>query len=87
MLALVADALDQFAEPVDFGVIEAAGRLIEQQQFRPRRKRARKLDALLDAERQIGDAPVRHVGEIEKFDQLPGDVGERLFLARWSRAA
>ena len=29
------------------------------------------------AERQVGDAAVRDVGEVEKLDQLPGDVGER----------
>ena len=81
MRALVADALDQFAEPVDLGVIEPARRLVEQQELRPRRERARKLDALLHAERQIGDAAVRDVAEIEKIDQLPGDVGERLLLA------
>ena len=87
MSPLVADALDQLAEPVDLGVIEAAGRLVEQQQLRPRRERARKLDALLHAERQVGDAAVRHIGEIEKLDQLPGDVGERLLLAPRSREA
>ena len=73
--------LDQLAEPVDLGVIEAAGRLVEQQQLRPRRERARQLDALLQPERQVGDAAVRDIGEVEKLDQLPGDVGERLLLA------
>ena len=76
-VALVADAADQLAEPVDFVVVEAAGRLVEQQELRPRRQRARKLDALLQAERKVGDAAMRDVGEIEELDQLPGDVGER----------
>ena len=69
------------AEAVDLGVIEAAGRLVEQQQLRPRGERARKLDALLQAERQVGDAAERDVAEIEEIDQLPGDVGKRVLLA------
>ena len=97
MLPLVADAPDQRAQPVDLVVVEAARRLVEQQQLRPRRERARKLDALLDAERQIGDAALRDVGQIEEVDQLPGDVasvcssrlvqGSRSALLRKSRAA
>ena len=45
--------------PCDLGVVEAAGRLVEQQQLRPRRERARQLDALLQrrtADRRRGDA-------------------------------
>ena len=46
-VALVADAADQLAEHVDLLVVEAAGRLVEQQQLRLGRERARELDALL----------------------------------------
>ena len=56
MRALVADALDQLRRARRPLVVEAAGRLVEQQELRLRRERARELDALLDAERQIGDA-------------------------------
>ena len=64
--ALVADAADQLAEPVDLVVIEAAGRLVEQQQLRLGGERARELDALLRAERQVGDRAVsRTSAEVE----------------------
>ena len=53
-VALVADAADQVAEHMDFLVVEAAGRLVEQQDLGLGRQRARQLDALLGAERQSG---------------------------------
>ena len=43
---------DQLAEPWDLLVIEAAGRLVEQEQLRLGGERARQLDPLLRAERQ-----------------------------------
>src|SRR5262245_21699678 len=80
-VALVADAADQAAELLDFVMIEAAGGLIEQQQFRRGRERARKLDPLLYPERQI-DHPVQgNRPQIEVIDQLPGGLLERAILA------
>src|SRR5437016_4641137 len=57
-LALVADAADQAAEVFDLDVIEAAGRLVEQKKLGLRGERAGKLDALLHAERKIGNPPL-----------------------------
>ena len=51
--AAVADRLDLAAQAIDFLVIEAAGRLVEQQQPRLARQRARQFDALLGSERQF----------------------------------
>ncbi len=50
-LAVVADAADQVAEDIDFFVVEAAGGLVEQQDFRVGGQCARQFDALLGAER------------------------------------
>ena len=50
--AAVADRLDLAAQAIDLLVIEAAGRLVEQQQLRLAGQRARQFDALLRAERQ-----------------------------------
>ncbi len=57
----VADRTDQRAEFRDLFVIEAAGRLVEQQQQRPGGKRARQLDALARAQRQTRRRPFCHV--------------------------
>ena len=64
-LALVADPADQVAEHVDFLVVEAAGRLVEQQDLRIGRQRARQLDAFLGAERQAGNRDMGDVFEVE----------------------
>ena len=69
-VAVVADAADQVAEHVDFLVVEAAGGLVEQQDLRLGRQRARQLDALLGAERQPGHHGVRDVLEIEIVEDL-----------------
>ncbi len=52
------------AELVDLVVVEAAGRLVEQQQLGLGGERARQLDALLRAERQAGDGQVRDRAEL-----------------------
>ena len=72
--ALVADAADELAELVDLVVIEAAGRLVEQQQLRLGRERARQLDALLRAEGQAGDAACATSLEVEIGDQISCDL-------------
>src|SRR5262249_11037202 len=80
-LELVADAADQAAELGDLAVVEPARRLVEQQEFWPRRQRARKLDPLLHAEGKIGHAALRDIAEIEEVDELPGDVRQPPLLA------
>jgi hypothetical protein len=45
---LVADAADQVAQLPDFAVVEAARRLVEQEEPRLRGERAREFDPLLD---------------------------------------
>ena len=69
-VALVADAADQVAEHIDFFVVEAAGGLVEQQDLRIGRQRARQLDAFLGAERQAGHHGVGDVLEIEIGEDL-----------------
>jgi hypothetical protein len=69
-VAVVADPADQVAEHVDFLVIEAAGGLVEQQDLRLGRQRARQLDALLGTERQAGHHGVGDAVEVEIADDL-----------------
>jgi len=64
-LAVVAYPADQIAERMDLLVVEAAGRLVEQQDLRIGRERARQFDALLGAERQAGN---RDVGDVIKLE-------------------
>ena len=64
-LTVVADATDQVAEDVDLLVVETARGLVEQQDLRIGRQRARQLDALLGAEWQAGDGAVGDAFEIE----------------------
>ena len=80
--ALVADAADQAPEVFDLDVIEPAGGLVEQQQLRLDRERARQLDPLLQPERQVGNRAVRDRVQVEIIDQLPRDLVERAVLAR-----
>ena len=49
----------KLAELVDLLVVQPAGRLVEQQQLRPRREGARELDALLRPVRQPGQPGAR----------------------------
>jgi hypothetical protein len=51
-VALVADAADQVAQDVHFLVVEAAGRLVEQQDLGFGRERTRQLHAFLGTEGQ-----------------------------------
>ncbi len=62
---VIADFADQIAEHVDFLVIEAAGRLVEQQDLGVCGQSARQFDALLGAERQSRDHGVGDALEIE----------------------
>ena len=71
------------AELRDLLVVQAAGRLVEQQQLRLGDERARELDALQRAERQAGDRAVRDVGDADVVEDLEraaaaGAPGERL---------
>ncbi len=65
----VANLLDQGAERPDFLVIEAARRLIEQQQLGLAGQGARQLHAFLRAEGQVGDARARHRLQAEEAHQ------------------
>ena len=54
---------------VRLGLAHARDRLVEQQQLRPHRQRARQIDALLDAERQVADRGRRERSKLEGFEQ------------------
>ena len=69
-IAVVANPADQVAEDVDFLMVEAAGRLVEQQYLGLRGKRPRQLDALLGAERQAGNDGMRDIFKIEIAENL-----------------
>ena len=75
--ALVADAPDQPAKLGDLAMRQPAGRLVEQQQARPRGQRARQLDPLARAERQAGSRAQRDIAQIEHVEQIPGGIGQR----------
>jgi hypothetical protein len=62
-------------------VVEAARRLVKQQQLRSGGERPRKFDPLLRAEGQIGDAAIRHVVQFEVVDEFSCRPLERFFLA------
>ena len=79
--ALITDAPDEAAQLGNLVVIESTRRLVEQEKPRPRRERAGELDALLRADRQVGDRPPRHGGELERLDELPGRGFQRVLLA------
>ncbi len=61
-----ANIADHAAEIAQFLVVEAGGRLVEQQQFRRRGQRAAELDALLQAEGQGGDRNLRLGLELQR---------------------
>jgi hypothetical protein len=69
-LALVADVVDQIAKHIDFLVIEAAGRLVEQQDLRIGRERSRQLDAFLGTKRKSGDGFMCDAFEIKMGEDL-----------------
>ena len=57
-LEVLAQFLDERAEVGDLFVVEAAGRLVEEQELRPRDECARELDALQRPERETRDGPL-----------------------------
>ena len=74
---------DQSAEFVDLLVVQAAGRLVEQQELRLGRKRAAEFDALLGAERQAADQRFGDFGEVEiVHDLVDLGVNGRFLTAR-----
>ena len=79
--APIADGADLIGQRVDFRVVEAAGRFVQQQQFWPLGERAGKLHPLADAERQRARRTVRDALEAEFLDQRVGALGDLLFLA------
>ena len=68
------------AELGDLLVVEPAGRLVEQQQFRAGGEGPRQLDPLSRAERQAFGRLVRHLAQIERVEQRPGGPFQRPLL-------
>ena len=66
----IADLRITSREPIQLLMVEARRRLVEQQQLRLRRQRARELDALLGAERQIGHDALGNRCQAEKLGQF-----------------
>ena len=75
--AAVADGADFLAQPVDFRVIEPAGRFVEQQQLRAYGERPGELHPLADAERQFARRTVGDGVEAELLDQRVAALGDR----------
>jgi len=69
-LQLLAQRPDQRTDSADLFVIEAARRLIQQQELRLGRERARELDALLRAERQRRNRRVCESLKLKQCQQL-----------------
>ncbi len=84
-VALVADAADQVAQDVHFLVVEAAGRLVEQQDLGFRRQRAAEFDALLGPERKPRDLAIVDAMQIEIGQDLVDLRVERALLAAHPR--
>ena len=80
-------ASSRSAELVDLAVAEAARRLVEQQQPRPRAQRARQLDALERAVGQADGGPVGDVGELEARERVVGLLAQLALGAARRRAA
>src|SRR5450432_76985 len=84
---LGADAAQEHHQRLDFLVIEAAGRLVEQQQLGLARERAAELDALLRAERQIHHRYLGEGSQIEQVEQTIDGSAEVSLLALHARQA
>ena len=69
------------SELLALGAVEARRRLIEQQQRRLERQRARKADQLLHAERQRADQRVAMSGEAGEVEHLLDRLAMAQFLA------
>ena len=67
----LAQRADQRADRADLLMVQAACRLIEQEQLRLGGERPCELDALLRAERQCGDRRVGEALELEQREELP----------------
>ncbi len=72
----------QRAQPVDLLVVEAARRLVEQQELGLARERAGQLDALLRGEGEVRDRLIGDRAEIERVDETRGPLGDPRLLAR-----
>ena len=68
--AAVGEQADQRLEVLDLAVGQARRRLVEQQQLRPQRQRARDLEPALVAERQVARLLLGIVGEADEVQQL-----------------
>src|SRR5262245_40878358 len=84
-VVLLADPSDQAGELPDLLVVQAAGRLVEEQQPRLGDERPRELDPLLRPERQARDRESRDVAEPE-FLERRRRLGANLLLAADARA-
>ena len=67
---VVAQAADQRPQLLDLLVVEAARRLVEQEQLRAGGERTGELDPLLRAVGKLGRLVVREAGEADVLDEL-----------------
>ena len=67
----VPDGRDEPGEGIDFLVVEAGGRLVEEKEPGPAGEGSRELDALERAEGEAGGRMLGHVLEPEEADELP----------------
>ena len=84
--AAIGEAADQLHQVLDLAMRQAGGGLVEQQQLRPQRQRARDLEAPLVAEGQVARLLVGEVGEADEVEQPPRLGQRRALLARGSAA-
>ena len=85
--AAVADARDQRVELVGLVRVHAGGGLVEQQQPRLRRERARHFEPALIAVGQVGCLRVALVGEAEEGEQVQRVLAHAALLARLAERA
>jgi hypothetical protein len=78
----VTDVADQPAERADLVVVQAGGRLVEEQQLRIAGQRARQLDPLLQRKRQRSDRSLGKRIEADEAHQIAGALGGRSLLDR-----
>src|SRR5262249_24028447 len=80
-VSVITDPPDQPAELEDLLVSGPAGWVVEQQEFRAGGERPRQLDPFARAEWQAFRRLVRHLAQIQCFEQCPGGLLQRPLLA------
>ena len=74
------DLADDAREVMQFGRIDAGGRLVEHEKLRPRRERAGDLEEPLLAVGKVLRAVVRALGDADEFQERHGLAPERRLL-------